>query len=239
MPSRLEPRIYRYIVRVDAGTAPNPWCGFCTLAICKPRIRRSAREGDWVVGFQSRNADRIVYAMLAEQKLGFDEYWRTPKFRDRRPDRTDYPDNLYRPLKPGARAEADFELVPNRVHPPDEISHKRRDLSGQFVVVSNTYWYFGAQGADWPTLLRHLRPISARGKPIREIYKLRGSDPTHEIEILEHWLRGFGPPGKYGDPRRPRLPGGAAKLEHRSQLLVEEVNRDSQEIGHDPFQTHC
>ncbi len=43
-------RIYAYILKVDSGFAPNPFHGWCTLACCKPAIRRKARPGDWIVG---------------------------------------------------------------------------------------------------------------------------------------------------------------------------------------------
>jgi hypothetical protein len=41
----------------------------CSLAICKPGIRSTARKGDWVAGLGSRNAHsgdlsgRLVYAI--------------------------------------------------------------------------------------------------------------------------------------------------------------------------------
>ena len=61
-------RIHSYVVRYDSGFAPNPFYGYCTLATCKPNIRRSADIGDWVVGSGSndrtvRRGGRLVYAM--------------------------------------------------------------------------------------------------------------------------------------------------------------------------------
>jgi hypothetical protein len=41
-------RIYSYVVRYDSGFAPNPFYGYCTLATCKPDIRRGAEVGDLV-----------------------------------------------------------------------------------------------------------------------------------------------------------------------------------------------
>lgn len=32
------PRIFRYVVRYDSGVAPRPFDGYCSLAICKPKI---------------------------------------------------------------------------------------------------------------------------------------------------------------------------------------------------------
>ena len=52
----------------------------CSLAICKPGIRSTARKGDWVAGLGSRNADsgdlsgRLVYAMRVEEVVSLREY---------------------------------------------------------------------------------------------------------------------------------------------------------------------
>jgi len=37
-------KVYSYIVAYDSGFAPNPFHGICTLACCKPTIRRTAHE---------------------------------------------------------------------------------------------------------------------------------------------------------------------------------------------------
>ena len=39
-------KLYSYIVAVDSGFAPNPFHGFCTIATCKPRIRKTAEIGE-------------------------------------------------------------------------------------------------------------------------------------------------------------------------------------------------
>lgn len=43
-------RLFSYCIPVDDGAAPNPFWGVCTLAICKPAIRRVAEVGDWIAG---------------------------------------------------------------------------------------------------------------------------------------------------------------------------------------------
>lgn len=40
-------QIYSYVLRYDDGVAPNPYGGVCTLAICKPVIRKKPK---WVIG---------------------------------------------------------------------------------------------------------------------------------------------------------------------------------------------
>ena len=47
-------KLYSYIVAHDGGFAPNPFWGYCTLANCKPKIRQTAKVGDWIVGLSSK-----------------------------------------------------------------------------------------------------------------------------------------------------------------------------------------
>lgn len=74
------PRLFSYTIPYDAGAAPNPFRGMCTLAICKPQIRLNAIVGDWVVGLGSKNAPsgdlsgRMVYAMRVNQILSLRDY---------------------------------------------------------------------------------------------------------------------------------------------------------------------
>lgn len=86
------PRIHSYVVRYDSGFAPNPFYSYCTLATCKPGIRRSANVGDWVVGSGSkdrsvRRGGRLVYAMRITESMTFDEYSRDPRFESKKPYR--------------------------------------------------------------------------------------------------------------------------------------------------------
>src|SRR6266852_7459904 len=74
------PMLWSYCLRYDDGAAPNPYWGVCTLAICKPAIRRKAKEGDWVVGLGSKRSpcgdisSKVVYAMHVTQVLTMEGY---------------------------------------------------------------------------------------------------------------------------------------------------------------------
>lgn len=46
-------KIFSYVVSRDFGFAPNPFFNFCTLATCKPKIRKDAKIGDWIIGTNS------------------------------------------------------------------------------------------------------------------------------------------------------------------------------------------
>lgn len=67
-------RLFTYKVIYDAGSAPNPYHGICTLALCKPAIRRVAKVGDLIAGFESGNGGRLVYCMQVTEVLTWAQY---------------------------------------------------------------------------------------------------------------------------------------------------------------------
>ena len=73
-------RLFTYTIPVDDGAAPNPFHGMCSLAICKPGIRRVAKPDDWVAGLGSKNAPsgdlsgHLVYAMRVEEVMSMQDY---------------------------------------------------------------------------------------------------------------------------------------------------------------------
>ena len=84
-------KLYSYVLREDTGFAPNPYHGFCTLACCKPPIRRRAEVGDWVIGTGSdargkRRGGHISFAMQITEVLTFDEYWEDDRFVAKKPN---------------------------------------------------------------------------------------------------------------------------------------------------------
>jgi hypothetical protein len=79
-------KVYSYVVAHDTGFAPNPFFGYCTLACCKPQIRKTAKVGDWVVGLTPKaDGNRIVCFMRVDEGITFDEYWSDLRFRQKRP----------------------------------------------------------------------------------------------------------------------------------------------------------
>ena len=81
---------FSYVVEHDYGLAPNPFGGYCTLAVCKPGIRKNKnlKIGDWIIGTGSKKLNRLnhlIYAMKVEEKITFEEYWNDRRFRFKRP----------------------------------------------------------------------------------------------------------------------------------------------------------
>lgn len=175
------PRIYRYVVKTDRGTAPRPFGRLCSLAICKPMIRKHAEPGDWVIGLRSGSPRLVVYAMEITDKLGFAEYWEG--FPERRPGAgREFPDNLYRPHGLG------FKQEKNDIH---TTKHQDTDLSGKFVLLSKRFWYFGREA---PAICDELSHLIHRGIG----YTYSGANPG-DIAGLKKWL-GKKSPGVSGEP---------------------------------------
>lgn len=95
--------LHTYVVLHDSGFAPNPSHGYCTLATCKPNIRKSADVGDWVVGTGSLTKndpeERLIYAMRVDEVLTYDEYFSDERFEAKKPlsgdDYEENGDNIY------------------------------------------------------------------------------------------------------------------------------------------------
>ena len=155
-----KPTLYSYVVRTDSGAAPNPFGGVCSLVICKPDIREHAEVGDWIVGTGSANSEvgniqgQVVYAMRVSAKMTMAEY-------------DDYAQE-HLPIKvPDGQSGAnisnvgdaiyDFSETPPRLRDGVHCEEEReRDLGGRFALLSDHFYYFGAQAKPLP---EHLRPI--------------------------------------------------------------------------------
>src|SRR5438270_9966592 len=82
--------LFMYVVDRDFGFAPNPFHGYCTLATCKPGIRKHAAIGDWVWGMggsRLQATGKLVAAMRLTRAVSFNEYWADIEFADKKPIR--------------------------------------------------------------------------------------------------------------------------------------------------------
>lgn len=152
-------RVYSYIVKNDTGFSPNPFHGFCTLACCKPKIRKAARVGDLIIGMSPRG-ENLVYAMKVTRAIGFEDYWSDPQYMVKRPiwdstrgiDRTG--DNIYEPAAIG-----EFLQLPSfhsNLDGSENVKKKVKDLCGDHVLVATCFTYFGHDGPVMPPELGFL-----------------------------------------------------------------------------------
>ncbi len=149
-------RLHSYVVKIDDGFAPNPFYGFCTLATCKPSIRRHAQIGDWIIGTGSKQKLRhgtLVYAMRVTEKMSYDSYWRDPRFRDKRPNllqsiRKSRGDNIYH-RNPSNRVWVQEDSChSNRDGTPNK-DHICRDTGADSVLISDDFVYLGGGPPLW------------------------------------------------------------------------------------------
>ncbi|MGN6226092.1 MAG: hypothetical protein ACTHNM_01560 [Dyella sp.] len=144
-----------YVVDRDFGFAPNPFHGSCTLATCKPRIRGSARTGDWIVGMggsRLRATGHCIFAMRVGRILTFNQYWTAPEFRDKRPIRNGslvmlVGDNIYHS---DGKAWIQEDSHHSRSDGTPEPSNVANDTSADAVLVSDLFYYFGNPAPEVP-----------------------------------------------------------------------------------------
>jgi hypothetical protein len=183
-------KLSAYIVKFDTGFAPNPFGRHCTLACCKPTIRRCAKKDDIVVGTASArypHAGKLVYAMRVAEVLPYQRYWDDPRFRRRRPSPVTAisrrGDNIWH--KVGGR----WRIAPGAVH---DLRHRNRDTGGVNALVATEFFYFGREAISVPDRFAGLLATT------------QGHKNTYDSEIIGrfwNWIGRSAPkPGRIGDP---------------------------------------
>lgn len=184
-------RLYSYKMTHDNGFAPNPFHGILTLANCKPRMRINNQIGDWIAGFTSKtltNDDKdvynpkLIYLMQVTNKIKYPEYWEGPEFKDKIPnlntnkviDKTG--DNIYKPIRVDGRI-VDFEQLENSNHKKEAKAH---DLSGEYVLISKRFYYFGG---DPIPLIKYSPHVPQRSSSYG--YLTEGEDADRFIKFIE------------------------------------------------------
>lgn len=141
-------RLCSYMVKYDRGLAPNPFWGYCTLAICTPNhmgIRLD--KDDWIVGITVKARDnKLLYAMKVSEVLSFNEYYSDNRFETKKPVLNGtwmhkVGDNMY------YLDEQDSWKQHRTIHHRD-IDIKKKDLKHPFVFISKEYFYFGGNAVN-------------------------------------------------------------------------------------------
>ena len=192
-------RIFSYIVKYDTGFAPNPFHGYCTLATCKPGIRRTAKVGDWIVGTGSKSRRRdglLVYVMHITEAMSFDEYWKDPRFQDKKPAENTGSekccgDNIYYIDSNTNR----LCQVKGSYHNDCDITH---DTKADRVLISDDFIYWGSDGPPLPEFSGVSLVSRTQGHKCRF--------PQEVVENFEHWIQGLGDKGLFGNPTEWQRP---------------------------------
>ena len=77
----------------------------CTLACCKPIIRRTASEKDYIIGIAGKKlankVGSLVYLMKVDKIVSYKDYWEDKEFDIKKPNEENdinyVGDNIYRP----------------------------------------------------------------------------------------------------------------------------------------------
>jgi len=173
--------LYSYKLTNDSGFAPNPFFGVLTLATCKPGIRRGKDQGDWIAGFTSIKLckkglckervgeERLIFLMEVTERIPQFEYYGNKRFKMKIPNlrRKDFVykagDNIYRPQKKNPKHPNDFEQKKNPNHwdfvnDSENRKQRKHDLSGQNVLISTNFYYFGRCAIQIPNKIRPAVP---------------------------------------------------------------------------------
>lgn len=195
-------RLYSYVVARDYGFAPNPFYGFCTLATCKPDIRRTADIGDWIVGTGSKTKGRaghLVYAMRVSEAMTFDQYWADPRFASKHPSlhgslKQAFGDNIYhRTVDGGWSQENSHHSMHDGSANPENVQH---DTRTDRVLVSDHFVYWGGEGPAIPAEFRDWNGVDVSlGRQGH-----RCNFPDELVAQFVAWLEAIGMDGYKGRP---------------------------------------
>ena len=160
--------VYSYLIEHDLGLAPNPFGGYCTLAVCKPKIRGSSKLklGDWVLGTGSqalekssgrrRLRNKLIYAMKVTERISFEDYWTDKRFQYKKPVMngtlvTMFGDNFYHKDENGNWIQEDSAHA--KIDGSCNSEHLKTDTSGENVLISQHFYYFGDKAPTIPNEL--------------------------------------------------------------------------------------
>ena len=141
-------RGYSYVVKRDYGFAPNPFYGFLTLATCKPKIRRKAQVGDFIIGIAPVDFDnKLVFMAKVSKVITFNEYWNNEEYACKKPVMNGsfkklYGDNIYHQLDGG-------EWMQENSHHSNQdgsinMDNLTRDTgTTDRVLIADEFFYFG------------------------------------------------------------------------------------------------
>jgi hypothetical protein len=185
-------KLYSYVIKIDSGLAPNPFWGYCTLAVCTPNhMGIQAQKGDWIIGTSPiSQGSKLVYAMQVSEPLPFEKYYTDVRFEKKKPVvngswRERYGDNMYSKDQQGQWAQ--HRTIHHRS--PELI---KKDLRYPVVFVAEHFHYFGDNAVAIPAEFQEL------------IWTRQGCKSNHDHEVVKKflkWLKSNFDSGILGNPK--------------------------------------
>lgn len=192
-------RVYSYVIDHDVGFAPNPFHGVCTLAACKPQIRRTAKVGDYIVGTGSKPsgyAGRLVYWMRVGEITNFNEYWNNVRFASKKPQMNgslmqQHGDNIYR-QRPEDKGWLQVDSFHSKADGSQCPNNTKRDTgTTDRVLIADRFAYWGAGGPAIPSGLSDL---------VHPTQGHRCCFPEDRVAAFTAWLSSLPQPEMIGRP---------------------------------------
>lgn len=223
-------KLFSYVLRFDDGAAPNPFWGYCTLTICKPVIRRTAKVGDWVVGWGSKNGrqngephdfqDHVVYAMKVTKVMTLKQYdkWCAKYVPKKIPDMQS---------KDYSRRAGDciYEYSPRKKEPKLRLGvHSKlsrvRDLGGKNALVSDHFYYFGEKAVS----------IRSKDEFLELVKRNQGHKKIHDGPLVHKFVKWLEKKYKrnklYGKPQMPVSSNAATRRACAKQCFADDAYDD-------------
>jgi hypothetical protein len=197
-----------YRMTNDAGSAPNPFYGICTLAICTPNHQRALlSEGNVIVGVEadplirrrrkkrsdSTSARCIVYYMVIDKILDLDSYFRDPRFTRKIPNPGG---SVIAARGDNCHYKDDKDVWCSILGHPHEHDQGAtfQDQIGDRVFIGRQFYYFGDKAVPLPKEIEWQFVPGAQGIKYCD-HPLPDFD-----QPVEAAARAFGKVGRIGNP---------------------------------------
>jgi hypothetical protein len=201
--------VFSYVIEHDLGFAPNPFHGACTLACCKPLIRKSAKVGDYILGTGAVAANLVgylTYWMRVAEILTFDQYWKDQRFRRKKPHMSGttylrYGDNIYH--RDGGKTFKQEDSFHSMEDGSTSLGDLRRDTATtDKVLVGHEFAYWGRAGIKVP---KHLAFLLKKGPGHRCRFT------AEQVTAVMAWLGTLPQRGYISEPAHWQLLGTKSK----------------------------
>lgn len=189
--------VFAYKMVRDFGFAPNPFGGLCTLATCKPKIRRRAEHGDLVIAcgsVKNGRAGRVICAMRVAGAMTFQQYWQDPRFERKKAvlnlsRQRAFGDNIYHHAADGSWIQEDSHH--SQIGGIVNIANLRQDTSTDRVLWASEFTYWGREAPEIPAEFDGFRLAAVRD--------FRGDFEPDLVTRANNWFDNL-PRGQLGRP---------------------------------------
>lgn len=190
--------VFSYVIEHDLGFAPNPFHGVCTLACCKPQIRKKAELGDYVLGTgatRPKLRGHLTFWMRVDEITNFDKYWKDSRFHRKKPVMSGtthlrYGDNIYH--LDGGKKFRQEDSFHSREDGSTSVGDLKRDTgTTDKVLIGHNFAYWGKSGIKLPD---HLKCFVKAGPGHRCKFS------EEQVQALLSWLLSLPQRGYIDEP---------------------------------------